>query len=314
MRTWRVGTFSMGLSLLFLGVFLLLSQILDWNITTALKLWWPVILVVLGLEILVYLFLSKQEKPYLNFDLFSIVIVGILGTAGIIMVFLQTSGFMDLIQDEIKREEITMDLPVFDQDIDKDIKRVVMEGNGLGQLRVEGISERNVSLFGTYRQDSTIKKIEKQEDYLTISYKGDTLYIRVKERPNQTAAFYSDFSNINATLLVPTDVQLDIADLPSEISINPRGLKNDWKVSGAGELDLDIQETNNVMVTVENTQIENASHENWSIAEQEADTDENYDSAAEEDTTIYNGTFKKGKDDYHIYVFNSALLQLNDRK
>mgnify|MGYP001042067773 CR=1 FL=1 len=314
MRTWRVGTFSMGLSLLFLGVFLLLSQILEWNITTALKLWWPVILVVLGLEILVYLFLSKQEKPYLNFDLFSIVIVGILGTAGIIMVFLQTSGFMDLIQDEIKREESTLDLPVFDQDIDKNIKRVVVEGSGLGQLRVEGISERNVSLFGTYRQDSTIEKIEKQEDYLTISDKGDTLYIRVKERPNQTATFYSNYSNIDATLLVPTDVHLEIANLSSGLSINPRGLKNDWKVSGAGEIDLDIQETNNVMVTVEDTQIENGSRENWRMAEQEVDTNENSDSAAEEDTTIYNGTFNKGKADNHIYIFNSALLQLNDRE
>ena len=27
MRTWRVGTFSMGASLLFLGIFLLLSQL-----------------------------------------------------------------------------------------------------------------------------------------------------------------------------------------------------------------------------------------------------------------------------------------------
>jgi hypothetical protein len=314
MRTWRVGTFSMGLSLLFLGVFLLLSQILEWNITTALKLWWPIILVVLGLEILVYLFLSKQEKPYLNFDLFSIVIVGILGTAGIIMVFLQTSGFMDLIQDEISREESTMDLPVYDQNIDKDIKRVVVEGSGLRQLRVEGVSERNVSLFGTYRQDSTIGKIEKQADYLTISEKGDTLYIRVKERPNQTASFYSDYSNIDATLLVPTDVKLEIANLSSELSINPRGLKNDWKVSGAGEIDLDIQETNNVMVTVEDTQIGNGSSENWSIAEQEVDTGGNYDSAAEGDTTIYNGTFKKGKADYHIDVFNSGVLQLNDRE
>ncbi|MEI2404038.1 hypothetical protein [Niallia taxi] len=311
MRTWRVGTFSMGLSLLLLGVFLLLSQILEWDITTALKLWWPVILVVLGLEILLYLFLSKQEKPYLNFDIFSILIVGILGTAGIIMVFLQTSGFIDLIQDEIKKEERTLDLPAYEQNISNDINRVVVEGDGIGQLKVDGTNDRNVSLFGTYRQDSSLDKIAKLEDYVTTSHKGDTLYIRVKERPYQTSTFYSDYSNMDATLLVPTDVQLEITNLKSNLSINPRGLKSDWKVSGAGELDIDIQETNNVMVSVENTQVENGENQNWSFVKEAEDTDEH---ESTEDDTTYNGNYKKGKADHHIYVFNSALLQLNDKK
>ncbi|MEK4666201.1 hypothetical protein [Niallia sp. FSL R7-0271] len=313
MRTWRVGTFSMGLSLLFLGVFLLLSQILDWNITTALKLWWPVILVVLGLEILVYLFLSKQEKPYLNFDLFSIVIVGILGTAGVIMVFLQTSGVMDLIQDEIKKEAITLDLPAFNQDISKDIKRVVVEGDGIEQFRVEGINERNVSMFGTYRQDSTIEKIEKAEDYLTITDKGDTLYIRVKERPHQTG-LYEDYSSLDATLLVPTDVQLELADLWSNISLNPRNLNSDWKIAGTGEIGLDIRETDNVRVSVQNTDIYNKEDQNWKFAKLDNDIDGNADSVSEVEVTTPNATLEKGKAENHIYVSNSDTLILNNMK
>ena len=67
MRTWRVGTISMGASLLLLGVFLLLSQIVGWDLTRVMISWWPIILVVLGIEILVYLLLSKSEKPVLKY-------------------------------------------------------------------------------------------------------------------------------------------------------------------------------------------------------------------------------------------------------
>lgn len=74
MRTWRVGSISMGTLLLFLGVLLLLSQLAGWDSSHVLAGWWPVLLIVLGAEILVYLFQSKEEKPLLKYDFLSILL------------------------------------------------------------------------------------------------------------------------------------------------------------------------------------------------------------------------------------------------
>ena len=81
MRTWRVGTISMGLTLILLGIFLVLSQLLNWKPAYAMTGWWPIIFIVLGIEILIYLFLAKQENPAVKYDVFSIFFVGFLGFA-----------------------------------------------------------------------------------------------------------------------------------------------------------------------------------------------------------------------------------------
>ena len=75
--------------------------------------WWPVILVVLGIEILVFLFLSRQEKPFLKYDFLSIFFVGVIGTVGIGFSLLSSTGILEKMDDWLNREERTMDLPVF---------------------------------------------------------------------------------------------------------------------------------------------------------------------------------------------------------
>ena len=75
MRQWRVGTLSMGIILVALGSIMLYSQIAGVQSLGLILKWWPIILVLLGVEILVYIFLSKQEQPKVKFDIFSIFII-----------------------------------------------------------------------------------------------------------------------------------------------------------------------------------------------------------------------------------------------
>ena len=94
MRTWRVGTFSMGASLVFLGLILFFSRFLDLNLVQVMTSWWPLLLVVLGIEILLYLILSRQEKPLLKYDFLSIFFVGLIGTVDIAFALLSATGNM----------------------------------------------------------------------------------------------------------------------------------------------------------------------------------------------------------------------------
>ncbi|PAE09912.1 hypothetical protein CHI02_22760 [Niallia circulans] len=304
MRTWRVGTFSMGLSLVFLGVFLLFTQFFDWKIVTVLKVWWPIILVILGIEILLYLFSSKQEKPYLSFDLFSIIIVGIIGSAGIAMVFLQSSGVMDIVEQGLKREEVTSDLPEFNYAMKDDIKRIVIESdNQQNPITIEGTNDDVLSLFGTYRAVQSKKKdVLKPEDYLLVSQKGDTLFIRLKQLPYRVSEFYKDYASMNTTILVPTSKKLDIVDLQNDITVNPRDLKNNWTINNVPQIDLILDETKNVKVSVDDTLINNREQEDWEFPNKE-------EKHVEEITTAF---LQKGKGGSSIHIFDSGTLDITN--
>jgi len=218
MRTWRVGTFSMGASLLFLGIFLLLSKFFSFDLLYVMTSWWPVILVVLGIEILVFLFLSRKEKPYLKYDFLSIFFVGVIGTAGIGFSILSSIGILEKVDEVLSRQEQTLDLPDLAQPVDSDVKRVVVNTNNYS-LSVERTSGEEVSIFGTYRAllRENEKLISKTQDYVSVREKGDTLYIHVKGLPNDSLGPFDRYSTLSATLLVPKEVKLEIDGIDNSI-------------------------------------------------------------------------------------------------
>ena len=298
----------MGMSLLFLGVFLLLSQFLHWDSTTVLKVWWPAILVILGIEILIYLITSKQEKPYLNFDLFSIIIVGIIGTAGIAIVFLQSAGLMHLFEEEMTKEEITMELPGLDVPVKNNIKRIVIQTEGQNMpLNIEGVSEDTISLFGTYRTVNSENKVilTKPKDYVLVKEKGDTVYLQMKELPKHSSGFSSSYATMNATFLLPTSVKVEVEGT-SDVVIKPRQLKSDWSIINASSVELNLGETNDTMVSAVDTEILDSEKQNWQIEEKT----KNRSADLAEAESLTEAKYIKGKQKTEIAIVNSGTLHI----
>src|SRR5690625_4944367 len=149
MRTWRVGTISMGLTLILLGIFLVLSQLLNWKPAYAMMSWWPIILIVLGLEILIYLFLSKQDSPIVKYDLFSIFFVIVIGIVGIGITAISSTGILDKIYEWANYEIKTIDLPEYSVELEDNIERIVVH-TGPDPLTIETGITNEVAVFGTY--------------------------------------------------------------------------------------------------------------------------------------------------------------------
>lgn len=92
MRQRRVGTVSMGVLLIMLGGLLLYAQI---SLIPAMEIvikWWPIILFLLGAEVLIYTALSKQDSPKVKYDLFSIFIILLIVLTGVGMYGLTEAG------------------------------------------------------------------------------------------------------------------------------------------------------------------------------------------------------------------------------
>lgn len=97
-RQWRIGTLSMGLLLVALGIILLVGKSNPaWSLGNLLQ-YWPVILIVLGLEMVMLNVLSSVTGSRFRFtyDVLSIIMVFIILISSSVMVVLESTGVMDV--------------------------------------------------------------------------------------------------------------------------------------------------------------------------------------------------------------------------
>lgn len=300
MRTWRVGTFSMGAALVFLGLFLFLSRFLGFDLAHVMSAWWPILLIVLGVEILLYLFFSRQEKPILKYDFVSILFVGLLGMAGILFAILSTTGIMGKVEEVVAREERSFELPDFSYQMDDSIKRVVLRTT-VYQTNIEATAESEISMFGTYRTQTVKEKelIKSADEYVYANKKGDTLYVNVKTLPNDMGPFYSH-NEIASTILIPKGVELEVISTGADITLNPRELENNWSISGASSLNLKVAEDSNLTIAAVGVDGKDGA---WKETEK---VDPNEAAGVEQ-----NAVYQSGEGKYHINITNTHYVSLN---
>jgi hypothetical protein len=301
MRTWRVGTFSMGASLVFLGLFLFLSRFMGFDLVHVMSAWWPILLIVLGIEILLYLFFSRQEKPILKYDFVSILFVGLLGMVGILFATLSATGIMGKVEEVVAREEMSFELPDFSHQVDDSIKRVVLRTVGY-QTTIEATEEKEVSMFGTYRTQTTKKEklLVSADDYVYANRKGDTLYVNVKTLPNELGPFYSH-TEVASTILIPKGVELEVISTGADITLIPRELESDWSIKGASSLDVKVADTSNLKIQAVDADGVSGAEGAWNITKK-GDTNQG---------DRVDAVHQSGEGKHQITISNTHYVSLN---
>ncbi|WML37930.1 hypothetical protein RCG19_11790 [Neobacillus sp. OS1-2] len=304
MRTWRVGTFSMGASLLLLGLFLFFSKFLGLDLIQVMTAWWPLLLVVLGIEILLYLFLSRQEKPVLKYDFLSIFFVGVIGTVGIAFAVLNATGLMDKAEEVMAREERSFELPAFSYQMDDSIKRVVVRTVGY-DMTIEATEEKEVSMFGTYRVQTAKKEklLKSADDFMAATKKGDTLYLNVKTLPSEIGPFDSQGS-LAGTILVPGNVKLEVIGNGNSLTLKPRSLANDWNIESASSIVVDAAENSNLKVSAIGVENVSGKEGEWQVTEKESP----------EYGTRKNAVYQSGEGKYQIHIAGAYDVSLNSKQ
>jgi hypothetical protein len=287
----------MGASLLLLGLFLFLSRFMGLDLVHVMSAWWPVLLIVLGIEILLYLFFSRQEKPILKYDFVSILFVGLLGMVGILFATLSATGIMGKVEDVVAREERSFELPDFSYQIDDTIKRVVLKTTSY-QTTIEATDEKEVSMFGTYRTQTAKKEklLASAEDYVYANKKGDTLYVNVKTLPNELGPFYSH-QEVASTILIPKGVELEVISTGADLTLNPRELENDWSIKGASSLDVKVDQSSNLKIDAVGVDSINGA---WNV------TEEGDPNAGDRVDAVH----QSGEGKYNITISNTHYVNL----
>ncbi|MBP1992569.1 hypothetical protein [Paenibacillus eucommiae] len=211
MKRWRVGTFSMGISLVMVGATLLIST---WKGLPAFDIllgWWPIVFIMLGVEILLFIFFSKKEQPVLYYDMFSIMFVGVLCCFCVVFSLVTSSGVMNEIRYSLGSVEKTLDLPDIKEPISQEVKRIVIQANGQVP-KIDKMTGRELHLFGSYRT-STYENLEpvvvNQQDVATIRTVGGTMYIAIKELSRRNG-INDTYPFATMTLTLPEDIPFEL--------------------------------------------------------------------------------------------------------
>lgn len=212
MRPWRVGTLSMGLSLIFLGVVLVTAQLRGLAAYDTLMAWWPLLFVLLGLEIIVYLFVARKENGGVRYDFISVFFVGVLFFGCLGFTLLSGLGVIGEVRHLLSEVERTVELPEAKEAVAAEVKRIVVQTAGQ-QVKVDKTSGRTVHLFGSYRERVANDGGESvpQDKAYSIHTIGDTMYVQLQQPPVRRG-FHSDYPDMSVTVVLPQEIQAEVRD------------------------------------------------------------------------------------------------------
>lgn len=236
MRQFRVGSISMGVAFVLLGISILSVQVLGFESNQFLLAWWPIIFILLGIEMLVYLFKRKEENPTIRFDFLSVLFVGLIGSIGIGVMIVSQLGLVDELKDEWNRSYQTAELPMYTNDLNE-VKNVIIDANDY-DVALYSNTQKQVDIFGMV-EGSWNGKAEvtfQPTDYITTQQSGDTLFITLK-KTYSTKQTRLDIYDQQATIIIPNDIKVEVkGNDNNQLSVSLDSLLNEWTISHMGNI------------------------------------------------------------------------------
>lgn len=242
MRRWRVGTLSLGVMMIVLGVVMLAAQFKQVTIIDSLLTWWPLILVFIGGEILMNVYTSKEQEPRVKYDGFSIFIIMIIVFFSIGMYALTSTGVIEGIAWMVKSTNIQAEVPSQRVELDEGVKRIVVSAPR-GRLDIRKSSAKDVVAFGQAVVDAAdseeAKSLVEQNMALTRR-EGDTLFIQfaLSTWPGEFKPYIRE---IRHTLLLPSGVDVEIGGPDYFIlDIDGEAIGENWLIKGSGNTNITV--------------------------------------------------------------------------
>ncbi len=209
MRNWKIGTLSVGILLIALGLLWISHSMFGTPIDLIMNNIVPIVLITLGLEVLFHHFIQK-EKPA-KFDVFGIFLILLVVGASSAVYVLQSAGIMDEIRSSINQttQRVTLDKKY---DLQSQVKKIVITstsadititGADTNALTTSGYGEISVSS----EKDINNWRNTEAENVKTI---GDTMYYTISTPPAIKKFFNFTNSHIKLDITVPKNVLLEL--------------------------------------------------------------------------------------------------------
>lgn len=245
MKIKRVGTISMGIVLIAFGVILFLSQVNKFSALNMVLKVWPVILILVGLEVLWYRYASKDEGIVIKYDLFSIFIIFVILFVNIGIFTISESGLIHKLQSMFVSSNYDMDKAVNEYTIDESINKIVIDdANNLvirstKDNKISGVSKMNV-YAASKEEANELASL----DNIRYEKSGDTLYVYF---PNNINNNYSYSSTRSLELFLPENIDAEIMNCYN-LDLVFSGFNNKWTFDGNSNINIRLDKVSNVTI------------------------------------------------------------------
>jgi len=205
-RTWRVGSLSMGVTLMLMGTALAVSLWQDIRAYEMLLWVAPVVFIMLGAELLLYLKFSGSERAIVRYDWISVFFVGMIGAASLGLALLMSTGLFDELQRGLHMTQQTAFVDTRAVKVPAEINKIVV--HSLGGVQFGETDTHELQLFGQIRYRSS-EKLERLDDKMLQTHiVGTTMYVMIGAADHRDGGIISDTVIPELTLIVPKGVEL----------------------------------------------------------------------------------------------------------
>lgn len=245
MKIKRVGTISMGVVLIAFGVILFLSQINKFSALNIVLKLWPVILILIGLEILWCRYASRDESTVIKYDLFSIFIVLVILIANIGIFAVSESGLINRFQGMLLSSNYNIDKSINEYMVDGSINKIIIDNaNNLVIRATSGSKISGISKLSVYASSKEEADELASSDDMRYEKSGDILYVYYS---NNVKNNYS-YSNIrNLEIFLPDNIDVEIMNCYN-LDLIYSGFNNKWTFDGVNSLNVRLDKTSNIDV------------------------------------------------------------------
>jgi hypothetical protein len=222
MRQWRVGTISMGILLITIGVLLIFQRVNGISSVAFILRWWPIVLILIGIEVLTYAYFSKQDSPKIKYDGLSIFIVIILIIFSVGAYTLSSIPFGNVHNTFFNGfPGIYKNDSSFTKKMTIDPKTMVRlnASNAYGNIDIEKSEDKNIEVEAEIRMKNNDEAYAKKVSEKLIEIKQEdeiSIISRAKDYMNDSTKLQN--INVNLKIKVPSGMEVSIVNEYGDIT------------------------------------------------------------------------------------------------
>jgi len=205
-RTWRVGTLSMGITLIMIGTALAASLWQDIQAYELLLWVAPVVFILLGTELLLYLKFSGSERAVVKYDWVSVFFVGLIGTASLGLALLMSTGLFDELQRSLNTMQRSVFVSTAKQEVPSHIDRLIVQS--MSGVEIEPADSRELQLIGQVRYWSAEQLKQSDDQWLSTTISGNTMYVMIGSVDRKDSGLVIEQVHPQLTLIVPEGIDI----------------------------------------------------------------------------------------------------------
>lgn len=256
-RLWRVGTFSMGITLIALGLFLILARVYDMSVMWYMLKWWPALIIVLGLEMVIYNSLAngKRGAVRITYDIFSIFLVVVFLLCSLVFYIMDSSGVLTAAQRYLLANAQYVEREMVNYSVNDGVQRLVLETES-ESITLHAYEGQDVRVSAVYKGRFTSREEAEtfaEEQLVTQEHLGDTLYLKTYSPYFlRHPVFNHPMPEQEITVFVPQHVNVDILKVRGTLDMHIPKVESNWDINIQGRsVNMYLESADNVHLQAE---------------------------------------------------------------